>query len=467
MRPVSRAREREAEPVPGAAEKVAVGGAWLTVALTTWGFAGRASWAPFAFTCCAAATALLTAWCVWREGLRVKVGPFVPLGLLLAYVGVGLLNPSHYRDGGALVVWVRRADWIEWLPSTVDRVATLGAVLPWAAALALGGALRQARLGRTATRWLWAALLAHGLVVALVGAYFFVTRDPRMLGFVVARHGYHFSSFVYRNHWAAYAVLLMAVGLGFAFSALRRWRAGGGPADRALAGFGAAVLLAVTIPMPGSRSGTVMALGLLGAALLGIAWLGRRQAGRRGDDEGRGAKLWAIAGFVAVVLVAGAFFNRGQVREHWGRTVREVSGLAQGAENLRVSLTRDTVRMALDRPVWGWGLGSYLIVFPQYQGDYLRDSRGRITSKLVHAHNDWAQIWAELGLVGGAILWIPAGWLGWRVFRTRGVGVRWTAGGLGLIAVYGLVDFPAHCPAVLFLGVTLLASAAEPSERRE
>jgi O-antigen ligase len=467
MRSVPRSPSRDAEPALGAAEKVAAAGAWLTVVLTTWGFAGRASWAPFAFTCCATATALLTVWCVWREGLRVRGWAFAPLGLLLLYAGAGLLNPSHYRDGGALVVWVARPEWIEWLPSTVDRTATLQALLPWVSALALGGALREARLGRKATRWLWGALLAHGLVVALVGAYFFVTRDPEMLGFVRARHGYHFSSFVYRNHWAAYAVLLMSVGLGFGFSALRRWRAGGGSVDQALPGFGAAILLGVTIPMPGSRSGTVMALGLLGAALLGVAWLARRPAGRRGDDEGRGVKLLLICGFMAAVLAAGVFFNRGPIRDHWARTVREVSGLAQGADNLRLSLTRDTVRMALDRPVWGWGLGSYLIVFPQYQGDYLRDKRGRITSKMVHAHNDWAHIWAELGLVGGAILWGPAAWLAWRAFRTRGVLVRWTGGGLALIAVYGLVDFPAHCPAVLFLGVTLLATAAEPVERRE
>jgi O-antigen ligase len=138
----------------------------------------------------------------------------------------------------------------------------------------------------------------------------------------------------------------------------------------------------------------------------------------------------------------------------------QVRMLAGGGEELRVNLTRDTLRMAADRPVWGWGLGSYAIVFPSYQGDYLRDTKGAITARVVHAHNDWAHIAAETGLIGLLILGTPVLVLIIRCRRGESALLRWGGGGTVVLLVYALADFPLHCPAVLLLWTTVLCTSA-------
>jgi O-antigen ligase len=284
---------------------------------------------------------------------------------------------------------------------------------------------------------------------------------------VRARHGYHFASFVYRNHWAAYVLLLMAIALGFAFSALRRWQGGRGRLDATAAGFGLAALLALTLPMPGSRSGLLIAAGLLGIALLRLGLvLWRAWALERVSLSVRLLRTGAGLLVTGTILAGGVMLNRDTFRPHWERTQRQISGLMAGHDDLRLSLSRDTLHLAAERPVWGWGVGSYGLVFPVYQGDYLRAPSGEITTRVVHAHNDWAELAAEAGAVGLLVLLTPTALLLIRGARSGGAAGRWVLLGNGLILVYALVDFPMHCAAVLFFWTTLLCSAAPPADLR-
>jgi len=126
-------------------------------------------------------------------------------------------------------------------------------------------------------------------------------------------------------------------------------------------------------------------------------------------------------------------------------------------------LSRDTLRLAADRPVWGWGVGSFGLVFPVYQGDYLRAPSGEITTQVLHAHNDWAELAAETGAVGLLGLLVPVVILLIRGARAEGVMGAWVTFGTGLVLAYALVDFPMHCPAVLFFWTVLLCTAPPPS----
>jgi O-antigen ligase len=457
-----RAAEIEVSAPTAPAERAAAALAFLTVAVTTWGWAGRASWAPAFFGAAAVITAGVVLVLTRLEGLRVSRTAFAPFLLFAGLVGASLLNPSFVPVEGAEGTWRPREGFIAWLPGTVDRASTLAAALPWGAALLLGGALRQAAIGRSAARRLLGALLAHGLVVALVGAFFYFTDPGRALGLVRGPSGYHFVSFGYRNHWAAYVLVLLPVSLGFAFSALRRWRAGRVRMDALVPGLAGAGLLAITLPMPGSRSGTVLAALLL---LVALALTGRavwRGPGRRAERGGRRvAMTLGLACCAAAVLAAGLAINRSAVEKHWRRTQVQWRAASEGGENLRLRLSRDTLRMAAERPIWGWGAGSYRLVFPsRYQGDYLRDGQGVITTRVVHAHNDWAQVAAELGLVGLLVLAWPAGVLLVRGLRDESPLARWAAVGVGVVALYAWADFPLHCPAVLLLWVTVLGVAA-------
>lgn len=450
---------RSSAPPPLAPAEIIVGSlAWITVALTAWGFAGRASWAPPTFTSLAAVTALAALLLARREGRPVQLLAFLPFLLFSLYLSISLLNPSHTPVPGFPGRWLPREGWITWLPTTLDRATTLAKMLPWLAALLLGAALRQTQFSRRGVRLLWGLLLAHGLLLTLVGLYFHVTDPHQILGLVRDRHGYHFSSFVYRNHWAAYLLLLVPLALGFAFSALHRWAAERGRLDAVVVGLGAALILAVTAPIPGSRSGTVlMALLLLLACgqLLRVVHRARRH---HADAKNTRWRLATLIAFIAVVLGAGTVLTRHQLEKHWQRTQMQVRGLASGQGDLRLQLSRDTFRMASDRPLWGWGVGSYGQVFHLYQGNYLRDSDGRINTRVMHAHNDWAHLAAELGLFGFPLLLLPVVWRLRTLFLTPGSLAAWSRGGLLLLLGYAWVEFPFHNPAVLLLFTAILCA---------
>lgn len=441
-----------------------VGGlAFITVALTTWAFAGRAEWAPPVFTALSVLTALAALVLTRREGIRLNRAAFAPLLIFALLVTVSVFNLSHSSPPDRPGVWIVREDRLAWLPATVDRATTFAKALPWLSALLLGAALRQTAPGRRAVRLLWGALLGQGVLVAVVGVFFFFSDRAHILGLVRARHGYHFASFAYRNHWTAFTLLLMALALGFAFSALRRWQSERGRLDATLAGLGLALLLALTLPLPGSRSGVVLASLLLLFALVRLAWLfWHARPARHASASKRLARLGGVLALVVAVLAGGYLLSRDTLKPHWVRTQNQLKSLLAGGADLRVELTRDTLKLAADRPVWGWGVGSYGLVFHLYQGDYLRDKSGAVTTRVLHAHNDWAQVAAETGAVGLLLLAIPAGLLLLRAVRHGGTLVRWGAGGLLLVLAYALVDFPLHCPAVLLLWTVLLCTAAPP-----
>ena len=167
-----------------------------------------------------------------------------------------------------------------------------------------------------------------------------------------------------------------------------------------------------------------------------------------------------LGGFLAATIGSGLALNVGDIQKHWKRTQSQVRNLADGGDDLRWNLTKDTVRMAMERPVWGWGVGSFGIIFPRFQGNYLRDEEGRANARVLNAHNDWAHMWAETGVIGMILLVTPLVALLGACWRSHGVLARWGGGGVVLILVYALADFPLHCPAVLLLWMTVLCTAA-------
>ncbi|HET9532971.1 MAG TPA: O-antigen ligase family protein, partial [Blastocatellia bacterium] len=74
---------------------------------------------------------------------------------------------------------------------------------------------------------------------------------------------------------------------------------------------------------------------------------------------------------------------------------------------------RDTISMIRDNPVLGVGFGAYETVYPIY-------SQTSGTLIVGQAHNDYLQILADCGLIGGLL----AGWFIWQVSGSISRGVR-------------------------------------------
>jgi len=213
------------------------------------------------------------------------------------------------------------------------------------------------------------------------------------------------------------------------------------------------LLLAISIPLSTSRSSTVLAAVFLTIALghLIVTVVRRRP----------NLVLGRVAGIVlAAVLAVGAigFLGRHIIAQRLHLTSVQLNRLAEeGTLTSRWVLYTDTWRMAVDRPAFGWGLGSYAPVFQRYN---TQQSTDRLPIIYVDAHSDWLQSLAETGFTGttllGLLIIIPI----ITTLRHRpGPLPAYLLAGCGLILLYAWIEFPFGCPAVIAAFWTILFSA--------
>ena len=252
-------------------------------------------------------------------------------------------------------------------------------------------------------------------------------------------HGAIYGSYVNRDHYAGLLEMLVPIPLALSMSHLLK----GG--KRILVAF-CAVLMAGTIFLCGSRGGMITFV--LEMVLLAVLILGKGPSPR------------ALLGYAAIcvfILALISFSSKGQVM---GR----IGDLNPG---IRPQITKDSLKMFLQRPVWGWGLGAFPTVYPRYRSFY--------TNLFIHeAHNDYAQLLTEMGLLGFALaIWFLIG-----VYR-RGLSAsqRWQNhwdGTVSLAALIGctgillhsFVDFNLQIPAntALFYVLCALAASEPPAQ---
>jgi O-antigen ligase len=113
------------------------------------------------------------------------------------------------------------------------------------------------------------------------------------------------------------------------------------------------------------------------------------------------------------------------------------------------------------RPVWGWGLGTFPIVYPGYRSFY--------TNLFVNeAHNDYAQLLVETGLLGFALMvWFLICLYRRGLPTSRRWEFKWDAAlslaallGCTGILVHSFVDFNLQIPANAAFFYVLCALAA-------
>jgi hypothetical protein len=300
----------------------------------------------------------------------------------------------------------------------------------------------------------------NGFALAAIGAAFHFAQADKLLGFEDAPEpDYFFATFFYKSHWAAYGALSAFAGTALA---LRSWPGlirGNPNAKGRFCLFGAASLLtAMTLALPRSRAGAVLAV------LLVIGFLATLLVTLLRSTQVVGRARLLLAAVVAAAALAsvgyGVKLDADRGRADFLRTKQQIASAENGgAIDLRVLLSRDTWRMARARPVFGWGLGCFEMVFPLFQGSYLRGPDGLPNARFEFAHDDWLQMAAETGMVGLAVLLLPALAIFRSGWRKGGPAGRWGLAGCGLIALYAWVDFPLNNPAVLVLWTVLLVSA--------
>ena len=246
-------------------------------------------------------------------------------------------------------------------------------------------------------------------------------------------HGSIYGSYVNHDHYAG--LMEMLVPIPFVLSMGHLLRGG----KRVLVG-SCAVLMAGTIFLSGSRAG--MLAFVLEMVLFAALTLGKRRSPRIALGS------MAVCVFILALLI---FIGKGQV----------LGRLGDLSPGIRLDITKDSLRMFSKRPVWGWGLGTFPTVYPGYRSFY--------TNLFVNeAHNDYAQLLVETGLLGfGLMLWFLVRLYRYGLPTSRRWEFQWD-GAVSLAALLGctgillhsFVDFNLQIPANAALFYVLCGLAA-------
>jgi O-antigen ligase len=252
-------------------------------------------------------------------------------------------------------------------------------------------------------------------------------------------NGAIYGSYVNHNHYAGLMEMLVPMPLVVSMGHLLK----GG--QRALVAF-CAVLMASTIFLSRSRGGMIaFALQIVVFAVLTLV-------------QRRNPRV-AIGLAVVCVLVLGFLFFVGK-----GQVLGRLGDLTPG---VRLNMTKDSLRIFLHRPVWGWGLGTFPTVYPSYRSFY--------TNLFINeAHNDYAQLLVETGLLGfGLMVWFLISLYRRGLPTSRRWEYKWD-GALSLAALLGctgilfhsFVDFNLQIPANAALFYALGGLAASELTQR-
>lgn len=392
-----------------------------------------------------------------RPGLHRLLRWCAPLAALSALVLLSASNPSHRPTLLQETLVLRPVPHLGGLPASALPAASLRLLACLGGLAATGLTLAFCVQSRRALRRLLLFLSLHAAALAVLGT--FQQQTGAMgpyFGAVPRDHPAWFATFLYHNHWGSFALLHLTATLGLLFHSLRP---SSSPARSRSPGpllALCALLLAASIPLSTSRSTTVLMLLVLLAAAVGAV----RQL-RTPGASGRSRRA-AWLPLTALLLSLGLAATQG------GRIIAErfaatPSQLLANEDYDRSELYADTWRMALDRPLFGWGLESYGPIFLRYSSFTPRADG--IINTFVDAHSDWLQSLAELGFVGTALL-LALGLAPLieclRVSRPSTLPC-WLLGGCLLLAAYAWLEFPFANPAVVaswwifwFAGLRLL-----------
>ncbi|MBM3737520.1 MAG: hypothetical protein FJW39_17200 [Acidobacteria bacterium] len=274
-----------------------------------------------------------------------------PLLILLAPAAIAAIQLA---TGNTVYPWATRNAIVTWLS--------------WCAAAWLGARIPP----RTAVR----ALVIFATAVAAVATVTNFIAPGKAFGLFATRYESRIMGpFEYPNQFAAFVELAVPAAL----------------AGMSTAGIVTAAVLAVSVVASGSVGGTIIVFAEMIAVWALTSWRARESRSRafRGA-AGLGALVAAFALVTGWEILEEKFFR----------------GLSWPE---RVVLTKSTIAMAASRPITGWGLGTWDLVYPRYAtfDDALHDNQ---------THNDWAQWTAEGGLpmlaamVVIALMFARAGW---------------------------------------------------------
>jgi O-antigen ligase len=354
---------------------------------------------------------------------------------MLGVLGLALLQLAPLPVSVEHVV-LPEGETLFWNRLTRDPAATAAAAATWTLLLVYFFLLALSVRSPVRIRVLGVALIVNGALLSLLGLVnassskdpIFWSFPPESPSFGPYANRAHFSVLVEMIVPLALARLL-AVGIG---------RRGESPWLMV-----ALVLMGAAIGRAASRAGIVLVALQCVIVPMAIWW---------GTQRVRFRPALLRAGVIMGLAIGGGAWIGGEgVRERIAERFREDVFAVRG------EIWRGTLRMIADHPVFGVGLGAFATMYPRYdEGNGLRYT--------AEAHNEYLQLLAETGIVGGIIgaaFLISLLRTVWRSFsRTGGADdASWAVGAsTGIVAalLHSGVDFGLRIPANALVFLSLL-----------
>ena len=332
-------------------------------------------------------------------------------------------------------------------------------------ALLLTTVLLQSHL---TTRRRFMALINVLILIGVASAIFGVVRQTAQHseGFLLAylRPGEGYGQFINRNHFAFLMEMTFGLALGLVVG-------GGARRERLLLYAAAMIPLWTGLVLSNSRGGigSLLSQMLFVALMFGFV----RCYSATEESEGWSVRLArigrsAVARLVlvcclALAMAVGIIWMGGDPLANRMETLADdlrLNGQTERSSESRVEIWQATWQLIKAHPVTGSGFGAYGVAIPEHH-----NSSGEVVPR--EAHNDYLELLANGGIVGGLIgLWFLVALIR-RVreeFRSRDVFRRAVCFGamVGIfgVATHSLVDFGLHITfnAIVFLVLVVIAT---------
>jgi O-antigen ligase len=384
------------------------------------------------FTLEAGAALLLLVWTIAAAvsplGLRIRLSPL--LAPMLLYFSVGVLQLLLHRSAYAY-----------------NGVMELQLDLAYGALAFLMLQSMQRNNDFTKLGWL---LAAFGFAVAAFGIWQSLDGNGKIYWVVTRPEAVIFGPYANHSHYAGLMELVMPFALVLAAGRMER----GG--RRSILAF-AAAFMAGSVMLAHSTGGVIA----LAAETLIFFLLVKRTR--------KGAPIDLRAAAAVITLgIATTLFLFWADRSH---TLEQLTSLHDplhaNTTTSRLAIAKDSLHMFTGRPILGWGLGNFALVYPKYQSYYS-------LFLINHAHNDFLEALTEAGLIGfGAMVWFvvvlyrsaTSKIANWRTDMRASIRFAALIGCTGML-IHGLYDFNLHIPgnAALFFALSWLATGGRASK---
>ena len=401
----------------------------------------------------------------WRMG-NVRV--FAPLLALAVFAWW-----QSWSWQGASTVAGIESRW--WTAISADPYETQRFVVKLLALLLTAGLLQS----HLTTRRRFMALINVLILIGVASAIFCIARQTMQHseGFLLAylRPGEGYGQFINRNHFAFLMEMTFGLALGLVVG-------GGARRDRLLLYAATMIPLWTGLVLSNSRGGigSLLSQILFVALMFGFV----RCYSTMEESEGWTARLARIGRSAAARLVLvcclglamafGIIWMGGDPLANRLETLADdlrLNGQTERSSESRIEIWQATWQLFKAHPLTGSGFGAYGVAIPEHH-----NSSGEMVPR--EAHNDYLELLANGGIVGGLIgLWFLTALIR-RVreeFRSRDIFRRAICFGamVGIfgVATHSLVDFGLHITlnAIVFLALVVIATmdwnAVRPEER--